>query len=103
MLATTLDERSSKAADVAQGGQESFEATAATHVDDVRRALQLLKDSLLEESPFGEVKLVDPEIEGSIGFLSTEVSQIRDTLERVEAKRGNGKSEKKEEILRRWG
>ncbi|KAL6866521.1 hypothetical protein ACO1O0_002632 [Amphichorda felina] len=103
MLATTLDERSNKAADVAQGGQESFEATAATHVDDVRRALQLLKDSLLAESPFGEVKLVDPEIEGSIGFLSTEVSQIRDTLERVEAKRGNGKSEKKEEILRRWG
>lgn len=103
MLSTALDERSRKAADVSQGGQESFETVAATHMDDVRRALQLLQDSLLAESPFGEVKLVDPEIEGSIDFLSTEVKQIRDMLDRAEAKKGTGKSEKKDEILRRWG
>lgn len=102
-LEAALDERSMKAADVAQGGQESYEAVAANHVDDVRRALQLLKDSLLAESPFGEVKLLDPEIEASIDFLSTEVGQIRDMLDRAETKKGTGKSEKKEEIIRRWG
>lgn len=102
-LHTALQERTDKAVDVAQSGQESFEDTINTHFDDIRRALQLLKDSLLAESPFDEVKLVDPEVESSIGFLSNEVRQIEDRLERAEAKKGDGKSEKKAEILRRWG
>lgn len=102
-LDATLRERTIKAADVAQSGQESFEDVVNAHFDDVRRALQLLKDSLLAESPFGEVKLVDPEIESSIDFLSNEARQIEDRLERAEIKKGDRRSERKAEILRRWG
>lgn len=102
-LDATLRERIHKGVDVAQSGQESFEHVVNAHFDDVRRALQLLRDSLLAESPFGEVKLVDAEVESSVDFLSNEVQQIEDRLERAEVKKGNGKSEKKAEILRRWG
>lgn len=102
-LHAVLGERTNKGVDVAQSGQESFENVVNAHFDDVRRALQLLKDSLLAESPFGEVKLVDPEVESSITFLSNGVRQIQDRLERADAKKGDGKSEKKAEILRRWG
>lgn len=102
-LDATLRERTDKAADVAQSGQESFEEVVNAHFDDVRRALQLLKDSLLAESPFAEVKLLDPEVESSVEFLSNEVRKIHERLERAEVKKGDGKSEKKAEILRRWG
>jgi hypothetical protein len=101
-LAAAIEERSMKAADVAQGSQEGFETAAAAHIDDARRAVQLLKDGLLAESPFGEVNLLDPEIEDSIEFLCGEVHQIRERLDRAEAKKGTSKSEKKEDMIRRW-
>lgn len=102
-LAQALTERSAKAADVARNAQDSFEALATAHLEDARLAIQLLRDSVLAESPFGEVRLVDAEIEGSISFLAQEVDKVRETLEGVEARRGDGKSEKKEDLLKRWG
>lgn len=102
-LTTALDDRSVKANDVARNAQDSFEAIASAHLDDVRRAVQLLTDSLLAESPFGDVELVDPEIKGSIDVLVREVQHIKDGLGRAESEKRSGRSEKKAEILRRWG
>lgn len=102
-LAAALAERTAKADDVARNAQDSFEASAMAHLEDARRAVQLLRDSVLAESPFGEVRLVDAEIENSISVLAQEVDKVRDTLAGVDAKRGDGKSEKREDLLRRWG
>lgn len=102
-LAKVLAERSIKADDVSKNAQESFEALTMSKLEDARLAIQLLRDSVLAESPFAEVKLVDPEIEGSIHFLGQEMEKVGEKLNGIDAKKGNGKSEKKEEILRRWG
>jgi hypothetical protein len=102
-LADVVSERSRKGHDMARDAQESFEATAAAYLDDVRRAVQMVKDSLLAESPYSRIHLEDPEIRGSIDVLAHEVQKVKQGLENAEAKKLVGKSEKKEEMLQRWG
>lgn len=102
-LAKVLSERSSKAEDVSRNAQESFETLAMSKLEDARLAIQMLRDSVLAESPFAEVKLVDPEIEGSIHVLAQEVEKVGEKLNTVDVKKGTGKSDKKDELLRRWG
>jgi hypothetical protein len=104
-LATTLAERRSKTDDVALNVQESFEAAATKQIADAKLAVQLVRDSVLAESPFSDVRLVDPEIEGSIAVLAQEVENVRVKLEGVDAGlvRIKGKSVKRDELVTRWG
>lgn len=102
-LARALSERSAKADDVARNAQENFETSAIAHLEDAKLAIQLLRDSVMAESPFGEVKLVDAEIESSIEVLAQEVDKVKETLERMDGRKGDGKSERRDELLRRWG
>lgn len=104
-LASALADRSEKTADVGRNVQESFESAASSQVYDTRRALQMVRDSVLAESPFGDVKLVDPEIEGSIDVLAQEVEKVRLRLAEVETgtSRARGRSIKRDELVARWG
>ncbi|VUC21980.1 unnamed protein product [Clonostachys rosea] len=103
VLKRVLAERTAKESDVALSLQESFEATASSHLNDVALAIQLLKDTVLAESPYNEVNLVDSDIESSISVLQSEVRQLVDELERADAKKiAIKKSEKKEELVKRW-
>ncbi|KAF4472581.1 hypothetical protein FALBO_526 [Fusarium albosuccineum] len=101
-LAQVVTERSGKTTDVVRNAQDSFEASTTARLDDARLAIQLLRDSVLAESPFGEVKLVDPEIEGSIHVLSQEVDKVKEKLEGVVANKAMAKSVKKDEFVQRW-
>lgn len=100
-LAQVIAERSEKANDVARNAQETFEANTVSKLQDARLAIQLLRDSILAESPFEEVRLVDPEIEGSIHVLGQEVEKVKEKLDAVDVKKGV-KSVKKDEFVHRW-
>lgn len=105
-LSSTLTERLRNAAEVSRSVQSTFEDTSATYLSDARTALQLVRDSVLAESPYSEVHLVDPGIEVSIGVLSQEVHTVSSRLEGVEretAALARGRNLKKEEIISRWG
>ncbi|PNY26329.1 Uncharacterized protein TCAP_03735, partial [Tolypocladium capitatum] len=101
-LARALADRSQKAADVARGAQESFEMSAIAQLEDARRAIQLLRDSVLAESPFGDVKLMDPEIEGSISVLEQEIGKAKEKLKIAEGQNVVAKSKTREDLLQRW-
>ncbi|KHN99694.1 uncharacterized protein MAM_02547 [Metarhizium album ARSEF 1941] len=88
---------------VAKGAQEGFESTARAHVEDAMHAIQLVRDSLLADSPFGDVKLVDPDIEGSILVLAQEVDKAKKKLQSLAGHRVVAKSEKREALIQRWG
>ncbi|KXH42897.1 hypothetical protein CSIM01_06005 [Colletotrichum simmondsii] len=103
VLAATLAERQTKARDVARNAQETLEGTAATQLADSKLAIQLLRDSLLAESPFGDVRLVDEGIEASIAVLGQEVEKVKERVEKVDAGKARLRSERKREILERWG
>ncbi|KAK3322818.1 hypothetical protein B0H66DRAFT_215478 [Apodospora peruviana] len=104
VLASSLTERRAKADDVARNVQHSFEGSAVKQIAGAKLAVQMVRDSLLAESPFGQVQLVDPEISGSIDVLSQELEDVRSRLERVDAglAKTRGRSAKKEEFIRRW-
>jgi len=104
-LVATLAERRSKADDVARNAEESFELAAIKQVTDAKLAVQLLRDSILAESPFGQVRLVDPEIDGSIAALTQEMEDVRTKLERVDSGlvKARGRSAKRDELISRWG
>ncbi|KAF5965034.1 hypothetical protein FCOIX_13147 [Fusarium coicis] len=101
-LNKAFTERSGKTTDVVRNAQESFEAGVTSRLDDARLAIQLLRDSVLAESPFGEIKMVDPEFEGSIDVLSQEVDKVKEKLDGVVAKKALAKSVKKDEFVQRW-
>lgn len=105
LLSRTLAERRQKAADVAGSVQSTFEHAATAHLSDARCALQLIRDSVLAESPYAEVHLVDPGIESSIGILAQEVQNIASRLDDVEseaAKLARGRNLNRDEIISRW-
>lgn len=104
-LASTLAGRRRKAEDVARNVQETFESAAAKQIEDGKLAIQLVRDSILAESPFGEVRLVDPEIEGSIDVLSQELANVDGKLRAVDARlpKLRGRDPKRDELIRRWG
>lgn len=105
-LSNTLNERVRKAAEVSHIVQSTFEGTATSCLSDARTAVQLVRDSVLAESPYAEVHLVDPGIEISIGVLAQEVHTMSSRLEGIEreiAVLARGRNLKKEEIILRWG
>ncbi|KAJ0149503.1 hypothetical protein CTA2_558, partial [Colletotrichum tanaceti] len=102
-LSTTLAERQAKARDVARNTQEALEGAAASRLADAKLAVQLLRDSLLAESPFGDVRLVDEGIEASIAVLGQEVEKVKERIDRVDAGKARQRSERRREILERWG
>lgn len=105
LLASTLAERRAKAEDVGRNVQQAFENAASTQIADAKLAVQLVRDSVLAESPYGEVRLVDPEIEGSLAVLAHELENLNGKLEGVNAGlvKIKGKSAKRDEIINRWG
>jgi hypothetical protein len=102
-LEKVLAERTRKCNDVAKSAQESFEFTAREQLQDARLAVQLVRDSVLAESPFAEVKLVDPDMEASILVLAQEVDKAKEKLRSLEGQSIVTKSEKKEDLIQRWG
>lgn len=105
-LHNVLAARVRKSADVDRAVQSSLERAASARLSDARTALQLVRDSVLAESPFAEVHLVDPGIEASIGVLAQEAHSVASRLagvEREAAVVGRGRNVKREEIVRRWG
>ncbi|KUI55556.1 hypothetical protein VP1G_02919 [Cytospora mali] len=105
-ISSILAERNRKASEVRHNVQSAFEGTAISYLTDARTALQLVRDSVLAESPYTEVHLVDPGIEASIGVLAQEVHTVTSRLEGVEretAVLARGRNLKKEEIISRWG
>ncbi|KAM4057154.1 hypothetical protein HRG_003998 [Hirsutella rhossiliensis] len=102
-LAGVLADRSQKAAEVVRGAQESFEMSIESQLQDGKLAVQLVRDGVFAESPFGEVNLVDPELEESILVLEQELGKARERLRAVGKLNLTAKSEKRDEILRRFG
>lgn len=102
-LSKILEERWNKYDEIARNAQETFEMGALAQLNDTKLAIQLVRDSLLAESPYNETRLVDPEISGSITVLAAEVEGAKDRLAAVEGQRRDRKSEKRDEFIERWG
>ncbi|KAF3769449.1 hypothetical protein M406DRAFT_343702 [Cryphonectria parasitica EP155] len=105
-LSAALAHRARKSAEVSRNVQSAFESSVSSCLSDARTAVQLIRDSVLAESSFAEVYLVDPGIEASIGVLAQEVHKVASRLESVDREAAvlvKGRNVKREEIVNRWG
>lgn len=105
-LSNALVDRAAKSAEITRATQTAFERTATAHLADARTALQLIRDSVLAESPFAEIHLVDPGIEASIGVLAQETHNVvarLDGVEREAAGLARGRNVRRDELVARWG
>ncbi|KAJ6790434.1 hypothetical protein PWT90_03012 [Aphanocladium album] len=102
-LSRILRERRHKDSSVARSAQDEFESAAAERLDDARRAIQLLRDSVLADVPFGELRqLADPGIEQSVDVLGQEVDKAKEKLDRFESEKVGWGSLKRDEFIERW-
>jgi len=104
VVSRALTDRSNKAHEVARNVQETFETSAASQLSEARRATRLARDSVLAESPFAEVNLVDPEIHESIAVLAQEVAKIKGRVGESEKATNKAKTRnaKRDELVSRW-
>jgi len=103
LLSNLLADRTAKVDDIAANTQQGFESTAAIHLGDAEKAVRLLRDSVLADSPYRHVRLIDPEIAESIAFLEQEVRKLCDQIGQVDPALGRSESLRRKEILQRWG
>lgn len=103
VLAKQLELRQARNDELSQHTQEALEDAVATQIDEARRAMQLLRDSIAAESSFGEVQLMDPDLDVTIQALKLEADNLRRQLQATgRAIPEDGHSEKKEELIERW-
>jgi hypothetical protein len=101
-LSQVVEERNIKRDDIMKNAQASYEAITTSHLDDLRTSVQLLADSALAETTYGEVKFVDGDFEASINLLKAEVEQARESLSRLEMKHTGKTSDRKQDMIDRW-
>lgn len=101
-LSKVLHERRLKQGSMARHAQDEFETLTAERMHEAKRAVQLLRDSVLAETSFGEVNLADPGIEASIDVLGQEVDKARQKLHRFREEKVGWGSLKRDEFVERW-
>jgi hypothetical protein len=105
-ISSALADREEKVADIGRSVQTSFETSSSSHLADIRRALLLVRESILAESPFGPARLADQAVETSIEFLAQGIDAMQTRLAGVgknTMKSGAGiTNSKREEIVARW-
>jgi hypothetical protein len=103
LLSTLLADRTAKVDDVAVSTQQGFESTTAVHLGDAARAVRLLLDTVLADSPHGHVRLVDAGIEDSIALIEQEVHKLRSQVKDADPTKARLESTKRRELVQRWG
>jgi hypothetical protein len=91
--------------EVAQSVQSSLEVSVSYHLAEIRRAVLLLRESILAETPFGPANLADQAVEASIAFLAEGVTATQLRSEQADSRgiETVGAKTKKNDIVARWG
>lgn len=100
-LQEVLEGREEKAGDVEGSAQAGFEEGVRGYLGDAKGAVGVLRGCVLGDSPWGRVKLVDEEVEASVGVMEGEVEGVKGRVGGVEGVVVKG--EKREELLKMWG
>lgn len=100
-LERVLEGREGKVRDVEGGAQGGFEEGVRGYLGDAKGAVGVLRGCVLGDSPWGRVRLVDEEVEASVGVMEGEVEGVRERVGAVEGVVVKG--EKREELLEMWG
>jgi hypothetical protein len=102
VLEKALTERLTKLEIHSSSLQSTTESSISSHLLDAHLTLQLLQDSLLAESLYHRVRLLDPDIEASVSMFEGEIGDLRGSLEGVDLGGLQGRNVRREQLVERW-
>lgn len=82
--------------------QKTMESSISSHLSDAHVTLALLRDELLDKSPYHEVNLIDPEMLKTIDLLETEVLQSQKKLDAIDLYDLQAINSQRDHFLERW-
>jgi hypothetical protein len=101
-LEKMLSERITRLESHANSLQSTAETSISSHLLDAQITLGLLRDSLLAETLYGKVRLMDPDVESDISKFDHEVQDLQRSLEAVELHTLQAKNMNREQLVGRW-
>lgn len=102
ILERALFERNCKLEGHSDSLQMTTESSISSYLHDAHVTLQLLRDTLLAESPYGKVQLLDQDTESSISMLEQDVESLQATMEKVDLRQLQTRNAHREELIERW-
>lgn len=101
-LEKMLSERITRLEGHANSLQSTTETSISSHLLDAQNTLGLLQGSLLAETRYGKVRLIDPQLESDVSKFDREVQNLQESLEAVELHRLQAKNVNREQLVERW-
>ncbi|KAI9733718.1 MAG: hypothetical protein M1818_007132 [Claussenomyces sp. TS43310] len=101
-LLVILDDRENKIQGHAQNFQESVETAITASLHDAYLTLQLLRSSVLSETRYNTVRLIDEEIEEAIALMEMEEEELNKGVDCVNMEKLKGRNRAKDSFLERW-
>jgi len=101
-LEKMLSERITRLEGHANSLQSTTETSISSHLLDAQITLGLLQDSLLAETPYGKVRLIDPQVESDVSKFDQEVQDLQKSLDAVELHALQAKNVNREQLVERW-
>jgi hypothetical protein len=101
-LEKMLSERMTRLEGHANSLQSTTETSISSHLLDAQNTLGLLQDSLLAETQYGKVRLIDPQIESDVSKFDQEVQNLQKSLEAIELHQLQAKNVNREQLVERW-
>lgn len=102
LLDQMLAERNARLASHAASLQYTTESSISSHLLDARMTLDSLHGSLLLDSQYGKVRLLDPNLEKSVTNFEQNVQNLQDELDAVDLHSLQAKNVHKEQLIKRW-
>lgn len=102
LLERMLAERLARLEGHAASLQSTTESSISSHLLDARLTLGLLHDSLLSESLYHRVQLLDPNLEAAVTDFEDDVQRLQDDLEAVDLHSLQARNVHREQLIERW-
>lgn len=102
LLERSLQDRRSKLDNHAFNLQMTSENSIFSYIRNAQSTLQLLRDSLHAESPYGKVELLDVDTESTIHILEKEVEEVQNSLSNIDLRKLQERNVHRDELVQRW-
>lgn len=101
-LERALTDRKTKLSIHSQNLQDTTESSISSHLKDAHVTLQLLQRSLLADTPYYKVELLDPELAASVDTFEEDVQYVQKSIEEIDLQVLQTKNVRKEQFIDRW-
>lgn len=103
VLHETLSDKIQKLRAHEQSLQASSESAIGEHLQDAFATLQLLSDTMLSETKYQDIRLLDEEVQEAISGLDQELADLSSHLQSLDFERLKERNSQKEAFIERWG